>query len=282
VLISLEHWQQIDLLLSKVKRAEEHIHNLDIWWRAFEVDAYPWAFEDDAQSRHRIYRLKDAAPIPEDVPWLVGDAVHNLICALDHVAYRMVSVFTNGIGPFANVYFPIAKTQRHFCSKLTRTAEHQPSPGRIIQRLGQNAIKSIKGVEPYEGGKGAILSHVHQLDIIDKHHVLLTVGSMNQSHTMPPREIEEYRQSLAIDDLSDEVVSAAFLTNSIGVHFPLKAGDELLRVPFDEVNENMHFTFEVAFGEPEVIKGQPIVVTLYQAAGIIRDTIRLCDNEGLL
>lgn len=274
----------ISRLQSKLERAEEHLRALRTRWAAFQENAYPVTFKDDTNSGCRIYTLQYAMPVPEDISWMVGDAAHNLISALDHVAYRLVFVHTGGSGPFTNVYFPVAKTVKHFGCKLTRTSEHEASGGRVIQRLNQKAIKAIQAIEPYEGGKGEVLSHVHQLDIIDKHHMLLTVGSMNRLQTMPPSEIAYYRKTFLDsgldDDLTPEFTSRAFLAEAIRVKFPLKTGDELARVPFAEVDENMYFAFEVAFGEPEVLKGKPIIVTLYRADQLIRNIIRDFDGRG--
>lgn len=276
-------WQVFERLNSKIKRAEQHINDIQSLWLKFREDAYPVVSKDNPYTGQRIYSLRDAAPIPEEIPWLLGDAAHNLISALDHVAYHLVSVFTNGSGPFTNVYFPVAKTSRHFRKKLLRTADHETAPGRIIKRLGQGAIKAIEDIEPYEGGRGQILAYIHGLDIIDKHHVLLTVGSMNRLHTMPPDEIASYKKSFGIGDhdFTPLHASRVFLTESAW-KFPLKTGDELLRVPLAQVDENMYFPFEVAFGEPEIIKGKPIVETLHQAAKVIRDIIREFERTGLL
>jgi hypothetical protein len=280
----IPHWQTVETLKSKVKRAEDHIQNLHRFWNSFAVAAYPWTAQDDSQSGYRIYRLTYAKPIPVDVPWMVGDAVHNLRSALDHLAFHLVSTFTNGNGPFKELYFPIAETFDKFNKSLIRASKCKSSSGAVVQRLRQEAIEAIKRIEPYETGKGRILYHIHKLDIIDKHHMLVVVGAMNPTHTMSPSAIARYRKSLGIsaDEIGPQAEAAAFMTDSIRVKFPLKAGDELHRVLLTEVNENMYFTFEVAFGEPKIVEGKPVVVTLYQAAKSIREIIREFDHAGLL
>src|ERR1039457_2779872 len=276
-------WQLLERLRSKVERAEDFIHNLQVFWSAFKVNAYPVTFKDDTKRGKRIYRLGNIEPIPVDIPWMAGDAAHNLISALDHIAYHLVSVFTGGRGPFTNVYFPVAKNRRHSQFKLARTSEHKAEGGGIIKRLGKESIEAIERIEPYQGGKGFILSYIHQLDIIDKHHMLLTVGSMNRSHTMAPSSIERYKRSgIGWDGMTPEQESVAFMTEAIGVQFPLKTGGKLATVALSEVNENMYFPFEIAFGEPKVIEGKPVLETLHQGAGLIRDIIKDFDRRGLL
>jgi hypothetical protein len=62
----------------------------------------------------------------------------------------------------------------------------------------------------------------------------------------------------------------------------LKAGDVLARIRKAEVQDKMHFPFEVAFGEPEILKGQPIIVFLHQAAHRIRNIVSEFDRLGAL
>jgi hypothetical protein len=46
--------------------------------------------------------------------------------------------------------------------------------------------------------------------------------------------------------------------------YPLRKGTELLAAPVEvfEQQANLQFTFDVSFGEPQVIKGEPLVPTL--------------------
>ena len=63
--------------------------------------------------------------------------------------------------------------------------------------------------------------------------------------------------------------------------FPLEDGAEIYRVPArgrDDVMTQMHmypdFVFEVAFGEGEVVKGEPLFPTLHQLAQFVEDFIK--------
>jgi hypothetical protein len=280
------YWQKVNKLRSKVERAENHIRDLQRFWTTFEQKAYPVARKKDLKTRQYIYTLRYVKPIPDVVPWMVGDAVHNLRSALDHLAYYLVSIATSGKGPFEEVYFPVARSREGFKSRLRSTKKYKSTAGGTVKRLRKCAIDAIKRIEPYEGGRGEILFHIHKLDIIDKHHVLLAVGSMNPSHSMPPSDVARYRKGLGIarnsPDFTPKKLSTTFLTESVLRHFPLKAGDELKRVPFSEFDENMYFRFDVAFGEPEVLKGKAIIPTLFQAAKFIREIIRNFDERGVL
>jgi len=133
----------------------------------------------------------------------------------------------------------------------------------------------------FEGGFGTLLWRVHCLDIIDKHNVLLTVASGNTTHSMPPSVIERYKGGLGLhNEYSPAQEALIFQTESLA-RFPLEAGGELARVPITDVNENMSFMFALAFGEPKAVAGAPIIQTLFQTSGFIRDMIRTFDGLGL-
>ena len=67
-----------------------------------------------------------------------------------------------------------------------------------------------------------------------------------------------------------ETTHRTFLTESTTPVFDVKKGDVLARVPRAEVQEKMFFPFELAFGEPHAIKGEPVVHTLMNIEHRIR------------
>lgn len=79
---------------------------------------------------------------------------------------------------------------------------------------------------------------------------------------------------IKLDTYSPAQDASLFRTEPVNRIFPLKTGDILATVSKSEVNEHMTFAFEIAFGEPEVLKGQPVIETLHQMAEIIRSIIR--------
>jgi len=109
---------------------------------------------------------------------MLGDAIHNLRTALDHLAYRLVSV---GPKPHwrGKVYFPIADSAEEFVSRI----------GGIKKRLRHDAVKPLAAIKAYRGGAGEILWQLNELDIIDKHRLLLPVDPQNVVHSMSPREV---------------------------------------------------------------------------------------------
>jgi len=81
----------IDRILAKSERAERHIYDLQREWNTFkESNPYRVIHEDDINIGQRIYRICEVWEIPCRISIIAGDAIHNLRCALDHLAYQMV------------------------------------------------------------------------------------------------------------------------------------------------------------------------------------------------
>jgi hypothetical protein len=56
--------------------------------------------------------------------------------------------------------------------------------------------------------------------------------------------------------------------------FPLKAGDVLFEgAPDTDPDEHMEFRFEVAFGEPQILEGEPLLETVHQMADLIGNVV---------
>ncbi len=265
----------IAALQAKLDRAERHIHDLKQYLDGW-ADAQRGGvrFDEDPSTGDRTYRLVDIEPLPPAIPLLIGDAVHNLRCALDHLALRL-AVVGKGPGPHNRVYFPIYKTDALYTSKSVEK----------VEGIRPEAKKAIDDLEPYGGGSGDILWQLHSLDITDKHRLLISVASCNIRYSMPPRVIAHLKKEflgLEPDDLSPAQESQAFQQANPHPKFPVEPGDILCTVPKDEVNENMYFSFAAVFGEQGALYGKPVTPTLNEMWARVSSVIRRFNRAGLL
>src|SRR5918995_3001656 len=77
----------------KIERARKHIRDLETETSAYlnsSPHPYQLRAEDDPATGDEVYRVRVLFPIPESIPLIVGDAVHNLRSALDHLAWQLV------------------------------------------------------------------------------------------------------------------------------------------------------------------------------------------------
>src|SRR5262249_13899330 len=116
-------------------------------------------------------------------------------------------------------------------------------------------------------GGNDTLWKLHELDIMDKHKLIIPVGASHtgfdlkfwiadphtgQAHGLPPVHF------------NSEII------------YPLTNGTELLRVGQGvNVEDHINFTFEVAFGDGQVMKGDAVLPTLQQLIDFVERIIEI-------
>jgi hypothetical protein len=175
-------------------------------------------------------------------------------------------------GPQKNDYFIIRDSTSTFEAALKG----------VIKDLRPDAVDVLRSIEPYQGGKGHELWVLNRLDIIDKHRLLVTIGSRFQSVDLAAYmrpSIEKMiighfgSKNHPLLPLVANLPSLFFGEDSF---FPLKAGDELLvGTADDEVNEKMQFRFNVALYEPGIVEGKPLLETVQHLADLVSSVFEI-------
>ena len=63
---------------------------------------------------------------------------------------------------------------------------------------------------------------------------------------------------------------------------PLEDGSKLCTLPIAEVDDDMKFRFQVAFGEPKSMRGKEVLSTLNNMHRIVREIVFDFESKGLL
>ena len=160
----------------KLERAEKHISEFEDARNIFrQENADAVQFKGDPKMQKRIYFLSKNLYVRPDVPLIIGDAIHNLRCGLDHLAHQLMCVGTGQSGPFGSVSFPIAED----------SVKYKHGPRGRMKGMRKDAIKAIDALQPYGGGRSEMLWHLHLLNNIDKHRMLLTAFTSLYGHSVP-------------------------------------------------------------------------------------------------
>lgn len=251
---------------AKAERAKKHVQDLNIALKAF-FDSKPYTVgtKHNPNTRQLIYYLTGVAEVPSHIATIAGDAIHNMRASLDYLAYQLVLVGTGSPGPFRYVYFPIFESAKEYEErKLER-----------IKGMRPEAIKAIDLVKPYKGGNDQ-LWRLHQLDLVDKHRLLITVGSYFQSFDLGAHMAEVMKATFPE---FGEVPSLSAFFKPDDKLYPLKAGHELFAdVPDAKVFDNMQFRFNVSLSEPQVIDIEPLLTTLQQLIDATERVIESFDS----
>lgn len=192
----------------KIDWAEKHLDALDA-----EIDRW----SSGPRNPRRLKRIHDGVPptdfraqfrfdppIPDTVPMIIGDAVHNLRSALDHLACALaeLEIPTDSETGHSGIEFPIYISEDKF----------NKSGAAKIKKLATAAKDEIKSLQPYNAGDNARLQYLwalHQLDIIDKHRRISVMGGR---YSMPANYRPQARQG-------DEVIFKG------RIYIPFKDGD---------------------------------------------------------
>jgi hypothetical protein len=131
-------------------------------------------------------------------------------------------------------------------------------------------VDVIRGLEPFQGGRDERLWCLDYLDVADKHHLLILVGSAFRNLIINPAV--EMRKHLPADwppipDMPIALLPADRM-------FPLKDGDELYSGPREAKPEDYPaVTYEIALGQPGFLKGFEVMAALASLRQAVVDVV---------
>jgi len=269
-------------LLVKVDRAYKHLIDLQIAHNRFFMPPYPYEVipEDDSQARERTFYLRVHKEIPFEFSALIGDIAHNLRCALDHLAWHLVQSSPVTLkAEERNIYFPIFED----------ASEYRKGKMRKIQGMTDAAIQAIDDIQPYgrldkanpQAGIGNLaLYWLSAINIQDKHRLLIPAWLNAPGHSITKTQRAEFAKALesAFGSKDAKVIGGS----SIDFNTPLEDGSKLCTLPIAEVDDDMQFRFQIAFGDPPSMRGKEVISTLKNMHRIVKEIILDFDSKGLL
>jgi hypothetical protein len=143
----------------KVKQSQKHIECLNRLLADYGARV-KFGFRKAEETDLVSWTLVFSEPPPEDVSPLIGDSIHNLRSALDLMICDVARLRAETTDHLA---FPFAKDEERLDKEIKK---------REIARLGNDIIDLVKAEKPYPEGNRALIG-LHELDILDKHHMIL-------------------------------------------------------------------------------------------------------------
>jgi len=151
----------------KIKRADKHISELNsVFERFIQTDFHELVIKDDANTGKDVLQFRMLKTLPEDMPTIIGDAVHNLRSALDLLICKSVAV-THPNQSLRYVHFPFGTdiTREEFIKRFENEIVHKCLSAELWGDI-------VDVIQPYKGGNRAFCA-LHELDILDKHELLI-------------------------------------------------------------------------------------------------------------
>ena len=152
---------------------------------------------------------------------------------------------------------------------------YEKEKGRKTKGISQSALNLIDKAKPYKGGND-ILWEIHELNNIDKHRLLVTVGSSFGSVDIGAHMQELMKTSFPNFDMPEMPV----FIKPADILFPLKYGDELfIDAPDAKPISNMKFRFNLVLNEPGIVEGKPITGLVQSMIAEVENLITIFDEE---
>lgn len=253
---------------AKIERAKHHVRDLESRILAFRAtDPYALFCDDDPKTGDRVLRVRIRSQPPDDLALIAGEIVYQLRSSLDHLAWQLVEA--NGSVPGQSTYFPIGQTAAKYIAK---------APGQV-QGMSAAAIGMIDALQPYQGGCDDLWK-LHALSNYDKHRLLLVlafgfrhVWYARSLGSGPPKQMVAYSVVIRTVDPSVAPPPTAAPVARFAI---LKDGAEVTRVAWKtgpQMHEYFNLTYEIAFGKPEVVEGEPVLPFLHQLTSLVEGIV---------
>jgi len=240
----------------KLERAQEHVRKLDLLFTEF-MDARPHMLvvkdkRDDRGLWQMRLEIESTISPPTEIGIVLGDAVHNFRCALDHMTWELIGI--DGGAQDRYTAFPTGNTQINFESRVK---------GMITPR--QDTKQFFVDLAVYPTGYGEILYGLHLLDNADKHCVIT-----------PTIEATVFSGIVLINMATGERVPAD------PIRVPADANGRIShRIPDGfgiDANNRIDTTADIFFPEVDIFPFESVTFTLAQIDARVEHTIELAER----
>jgi len=233
----------------KIERAKQHISDLNTRIAQFQgSDFYRISFDKHPQTGKDCFSYQEIKVLPsEELALVIGDALHNLKGALDLAINTIIFNRLSRYDDFAR--FPFRKIRDDLIAAINGGLIHQAS----------EAVSSfiVDSVKPYKGGNDALWT-LHELNILDKHRLLLPVMQVAAVHDL---RFE--------DDRGEKIVVSNWI---------FTGGFQISDTPFIghanvKITNKGKPTLHVFFDKGLPCEGQPVLPTLHQLTEVVTGVI---------
>jgi hypothetical protein len=267
----------LDSAKAQTERAEEQIDRLYGELEAFfKLNPYRLVSEPNPDTPPGGYGLLIRGYIDREPPIrlrvLIGEIIHNMRVALDHLVWALV--IANGRTGNRNTGFPVCDSPH----------EYETNGLRKVKRAAAAAQALIESLQPYQGGKHVSFSplyRLHHLDRIHKHRALHVIACAVELRKLWVERSWYESVPGAERTMNIKIPRVKPFDGAAVVTF--QNGAEILRITSSvDVKMQQEIALGIAFDEPGVVQGQTILPTLYElltfTSGVI-DAFAFCFSD---
>jgi hypothetical protein len=258
---------------AKIERAKEQVRNLDAEITALlNSGIYTIVGENQFERRRYVFKVL-GPPVPRRIAVIAGEIVHHLRSCFDHVVWALAS--KNGLPDTERVNFPVCQTAEKF-DNVVRDG--------IIQGVSKSERPLIEALQPYRtpDPPNSILQIVHDLDITDKHRLLVVV-----THALVMGNTLVITKNACIDPTFGIELPpiTADPQGCLTAQYPwaIEDGIEVHWVPLrgpanPEFEMEVNSTVQIAVEQVGTRKREPIIEILMQLCNGVETAVHTFDN----
>lgn len=239
----------------KIERANHHISDVEAQWGAFlEKKVHGIRKDSNSDMTAHTFSVQYIKDFPSEIALAIGDAIHNLRCALDHLAWEVVGRDRGTQN--RHLKFPAYKD---------RTSFEAACNGIITPSI---AVKDMfKALEAFPGGTGHFLYVLHHLDNIDKHSFIMPHLQTSRIRKLTVRDLEGNVVRVITDPGINGFVEGESLTI-----------DSSPRATFVDLENDVDIAPDILFYGVEFVNYEPIIPTLFQLRHAVSNTVEIVEG----
>lgn len=236
----------------KLEHAKKLLIQFANEYKKFITANYQLIKEDDKTTGGLSIRVRVKKNIPDDWSTTIGDIIHNTRSSLDLLVTDLL--IANGKEPTNKSAFPIFETEREF----------QKSAPTKVDGIQKEACALIEEIKPYKEGN-LQLWQLHQLDIVDKHRIIIPVVNENKAVVIDFGAHMKQLFGDKVGNVPSMPIGIRPAEREIHDGMVLFTGDKTHTVPT--------FDFELVFGKGDLLAGEPISESLNGFLSLVESII---------
>lgn len=159
----------MDSALLKIKRAEKHHSELSALFD--RKKPFRYFLETNCKTGRRATFAKRDVAVVNDAAIIIGDIIHNLRAAIDHTYWNCTSDFAKSEGEKRRIQFPIKPNEDVLQKFILKD---------LPKGVPESFAKCLASLKPYRENGNKLLCAIHDLDVMDKHKLLIPTGNFTK------------------------------------------------------------------------------------------------------
>lgn len=166
----------------KIQRAEKHYAELSALIK--KRKPFRYFVETNFKTGEKATFAKKDNEVANQAAIIIGDIIHNLRSALDHTYWQCTEKFAKSDSEKKNIQFPITKNEQALKDSVL--------PG-LPSRVSGSFALALQNLKPYREGGNRSLCLIHDLDVMDKHKLLIPTGNFTKiTSEMIQRQVPDF------------------------------------------------------------------------------------------